>query len=176
MTTMMPVAPIIASAVRATFMEQMVRHHPTLAKTRDAADEAFMVGILSLLDTLYDVPMEDLVESLSISENVAAALVRREGRLGELLTFVEYMERLGVDAALDQVQTLQMTREQVLEAQWKAFAWRSPSPEGGAPRPESRARPADVGTPEGASRRVRTSRAAFEERESSRRAGGYCEE
>jgi len=114
-----------AAAVRATFMDQLARRHPKLGKARDAPDEAFMVGILSLLDTLYEVAMDDLVESLHLSENVASALLRREGPLGELLQFVEHMERLEVDEALDQVKALHMTREQVVEAQWKAFAWRS---------------------------------------------------
>jgi len=56
---------------------------------------------------------------------VSMALVRREGPFGGLLRLVEQMERCEVDDALDQVQGLQMTRELVLEAQWKAFAWRS---------------------------------------------------
>lgn len=114
-----------AAAVRATFMDQLARQHPTLGTSRDAPDEAFMVGILSLLDALYEVAMEDLVRSLHLSERVSAALLRREGPFGDLLRFVERMERLEVGEALDQVRSLQMTREQVLEAQWKAFAWRS---------------------------------------------------
>jgi c-di-GMP-related signal transduction protein len=114
-----------AAAVRATFMDQLARYHPTLSKVRDAPDEAFMVGILSLLDRLYDVAMDDLVKHLRLSENVTAALLRREGPFGELLRFVEQMEGVDVDEAPDQVRALQLTREQVLEAQWKAFAWRS---------------------------------------------------
>jgi c-di-GMP-related signal transduction protein len=115
------------AAVRATFMEQLARRHPKLRKVRDAPDEAFMVGILSLLDTLYQVPIDDLVKRLHLSENVSTALVRREGPFGGLLLLVEQMERLEVDEALDRVGALQLTREQVLEAQWKAFAWRSPA-------------------------------------------------
>ena len=114
-----------AAAVRATFMEQLARRHPALDRAPSAADEAFMVGILSLLDKIYEVAMEDLVRDLHLSKNVAAALLRREGPFGELLCLVEQMERLEIDAVLDQVRALQMTREQVLEAQWKAFAWRS---------------------------------------------------
>jgi len=113
------------AAVRATLMDHLARCHPTLGTVRDAPDEAFMVGILSLLDRLYDVAMEDLVKPLRLSENVSTALVRRGGPYGELLRFVEQLERLDVDRALDQVRALQLTSEQVLEAQWKAFAWRS---------------------------------------------------
>ena len=114
------------AAVRATFMEQLASQHPTLGKTRDAPDGAFMVGILSLLDALYRVPIEDLVVRLHLSESVSTALVRREGSFGELLRVVEHMERLEVGAAMDQVQALQMTREQVLTAQRTAFTWRNP--------------------------------------------------
>jgi len=114
-----------AAAVRATFMEELVRRHPVLSRVRDAPDEAFMVGILSLLDTLYGVSMDDLVQRLHLSENVAAALLARQGPFGGLLHLVEQMERLEVDEPLEQVRELQMTREQVLEAQLKAFAWRT---------------------------------------------------
>jgi c-di-GMP-related signal transduction protein len=114
------------AAVRATFMGQLARHHPTLGRVRDAPDEAFMVGILSLLDTLYGVPLDDLVRRMHLSENVSTALVRREGPFGGLLRLVEHMERFEVDEALDRVRALHMTRDQVLEAQWD-FAWRSRS-------------------------------------------------
>ena len=117
-----------AAAVRANFMDQLARQYPALVTSRDAPDEAFMVGILSLLDALYEVAMGDLVRSLHLSENVSAALLRREGPFGSLLRLVERMERLEVDEALDQIQSLQLTREQVLGAQWKAFAWRSAAP------------------------------------------------
>ncbi|MGV8910362.1 MAG: EAL and HDOD domain-containing protein [Propionicimonas sp.] len=114
------------AAVRANFMEQLALRHPILGKSREAPDEAFMVGILSMLDTLYEVPIDDLVSQLHLSERVSLALVRRDGPYGGLLSLVEHLERGRVDEALDQIQALQMTREQVLEAQWKAFGWRGP--------------------------------------------------
>ena len=117
-----------AAAVRATFRDELARTHPILGKDREARDEAFMVGILSLLDTIFEVTMEDLVNNLRLSDNVASALLLREGPFGDLLVFVEQMERLEVDEALGRVLTLQMTREQVLEAQLKAFAWRKTIP------------------------------------------------
>jgi EAL and modified HD-GYP domain-containing signal transduction protein len=74
---------------------------------RDSPDEAFLVGILSLLDTIYAVEMQDLVGDLQLSEHAESALLRREGPFGELLCFVEQMERLEVDEALGQVLALQ---------------------------------------------------------------------
>ncbi|MGV8909697.1 MAG: EAL and HDOD domain-containing protein [Propionicimonas sp.] len=114
------------AAVRANFMELLARRQPILGKSQEAPDEAFMVGILSMLDTLYEVPIDELVSQLHLSENVSSALLRREGPYGGLLRLVEHMEQGRVDEAMDLIQALQMTREQVLEAQWKAFAWRGP--------------------------------------------------
>jgi c-di-GMP-related signal transduction protein len=114
-----------AAAVRATFMEQLARRQPTLGAQAAAPDEAFMAGILSLLDALYEIAMADLVTSLRLSDAVAAALLRREGPFGDLLRLVERMERQEVDEALEEVEVLGLSREQVLEAQRAAFAWRS---------------------------------------------------
>ena len=50
-----------AAAVRATFMNQLAHRHPTLGRVRDSPDEAFLVGIFSLLDTIHAVEMQDLV-------------------------------------------------------------------------------------------------------------------
>ena len=56
---------------------------------RDAQDIAFMTGVFSLLDRLFAVPMHEVVASLLLPAEVCDALLRRAGRLGRLLHFVE---------------------------------------------------------------------------------------
>jgi len=116
------------AATRAGFMEQLARCHPGLGSGGDASEQAFMAGILSLLDAIYAISMDDLVKSLNLSEEVGAALLRREGPLGELLTVVERIERLEIDAASKQLQALGITQQDAFEAQRSAFAWRSRGP------------------------------------------------
>src|ERR1035438_7242006 len=41
------------AAVRACFMEQLACRHPQLKSIHGSAEQAFMVGILSLLETIY---------------------------------------------------------------------------------------------------------------------------
>lgn len=113
------------AAVRATFMELLAHCLPADARAREVLEQAFLVGILSLIDALYDISMDDLVRSLRLSREATAALVSREGRLGEMLSFVESMERLDFDRAWVELGCLSITRHQALEAQWRAFNWRT---------------------------------------------------
>lgn len=52
----------------------------------------FIVGLLSQLDALMDISMVDLVEQLPLRAEVKAALLRREGVHGEILSEVELYE------------------------------------------------------------------------------------
>lgn len=52
----------------------------------------FIVGLFSLLDLLIDSPMEEIVAEMSFPDEVNAALLRREGPLGEVLAVAEAYE------------------------------------------------------------------------------------
>jgi EAL and modified HD-GYP domain-containing signal transduction protein len=56
---------------------------------RDEQDLAFMTGVFSLLDRLFHMPMPDLLRDLNLPEDVEAALLAREGRLGQRLRLCE---------------------------------------------------------------------------------------
>ncbi len=59
----------------------------------NAADAAFTVGLFSVADALLDAPMEDVLETLPFSDEIRAALLRREGPNGELLNTVVAYEQ-----------------------------------------------------------------------------------
>ena len=52
-----------------------------------------MTGILSLLDTLLEMPMSDVIGQIHLPDDVRGALLQRNGRLGRLLLIVEALER-----------------------------------------------------------------------------------
>lgn len=52
----------------------------------------FIVGLLSRLDALLDISMEDLMRQVPLSQEVKAALVNREGDLGLILSEVDHYE------------------------------------------------------------------------------------
>lgn len=64
-------------------------------------DHAFLTGILSLIDTLFGVPLEQIVAQIKVDQNVVVALLTREGELGKLLQLVEHVEQDNEDGILE---------------------------------------------------------------------------
>ena len=111
------------AAVRAGFMEQLARRHPHFRGNREAPDLAFMAGILSLLETIYNISISEVVATLNLSTQVKEALISRTGTLGRLLEFAELMERNFFRIAPEHIEGLGLTQEDVLTAQVKAYQW-----------------------------------------------------
>lgn len=87
------------------------------------ADQAFVVGIFSMLDSMLSIPMASALELVNLPEPVAAALLRREGILGDLLTLAEACESSD-DAEFDRsANLLHLTSQQINLAHLQALAW-----------------------------------------------------
>jgi EAL and modified HD-GYP domain-containing signal transduction protein len=71
----------------------------TMSVDRRYADSAFIVGLLSLLDVLLEVPMKKILARLELSAEVQCALLERHGPLGTPLQLVEAYEKANWDAA-----------------------------------------------------------------------------
>jgi EAL and modified HD-GYP domain-containing signal transduction protein len=108
------------AAVRGALMEQLARCLPSQDE-QHLGEKAFMVGILSLLEVIYRISMEEVVASVALSEDVRDALVSRAGDLGALLEATEMIERLEFAPALER---LGITRDDLRLAQVKAYSWR----------------------------------------------------
>jgi EAL and modified HD-GYP domain-containing signal transduction protein len=91
---------------------------------RHVADMAFTVGIMSLMDALFCVPMADLVEQIPVSDEVAQALLRRSGFFGELLRLAESFERMEEgDDMLPALGELAASGDDLIELEMAAFEW-----------------------------------------------------
>ncbi len=92
---------------------------------RSMADTAFTVGIMSLMDTLFSMPMQELLLQIPVIEEVSDALLYRRGNYGDMLNLVEYMEKIEEAAPLlmPTLHQLQLTTEDLFELQVKAFEW-----------------------------------------------------
>ncbi len=78
------------AATRGKFMELMVAGNKTME------DNAFMTGIMSLMDTLLGMPLAEVIRELPIADEVCEALLNRGGSLGRLLTLAEALEHTDV--------------------------------------------------------------------------------
>src|SRR4051794_8218065 len=65
----------------------------------DDADAYFFTGMLSVVDALLDLPMDEAVRDLPLADDVVAALVQRAGGKGRTLTMAEACERGAWDDA-----------------------------------------------------------------------------
>ena len=88
-------APLFEEAsIRGFFMENLTRK---VFKDEDLAGEAFITGLLSLIDVLLGVPMEEIVRSMMLEDQIRKALLEREGPLGDMLSLVEATRRNTLD-------------------------------------------------------------------------------
>lgn len=60
--------------------------------------EAYFVGVLSLIDTVFGVPLESLLEQMNVSDAVKGAILRDEGELGEIFMLVKSIEQFQTEA------------------------------------------------------------------------------
>ncbi len=87
-------------------------------------ERAFMVGILSLLDELLGIEMQQIVDKLAISDDMSQALMTRHGRLGRSLKLIEAKEKgeiASIEAILSDLGFL--TLSELSEIETQAMGW-----------------------------------------------------
>ncbi len=113
---------LMLASTRARLMELLAQR--LRPGQRQVADVAFTVGIMSLMDALFSVPMADLVEQIPVSDEVASALVKRSGFFGELLRLAESLERMEEgDEMLPVLGELADSGDELVELEMAAFEW-----------------------------------------------------
>ena len=90
----------------------------------DVTETAFMTGILSLLDVLFEMPMDEILKNLHLSDDVINALLFREGRLGMFLNLVEKVESTDFDGVIGLLHSCGVSMQQLFVVQKEAFRWR----------------------------------------------------
>ncbi len=92
---------------------------------RQSAEIAFTVGIMSLMDTLFGLPMADILTQIPVSDEVSSALLHREGYFGDLLKLAECLERIGdLDhQLLPTLRELAVSTDDLVELEMAAFEW-----------------------------------------------------
>jgi c-di-GMP-related signal transduction protein len=112
---------LLLAATRGKMMELLAAKQQ---RNADYCDEAFMAGILSLIESLINKPLADTVKELNLGERLSAALLRREGELGVLLQLVECVEHADLPRAhalLTQSGTLSLS--DLTTAEIEAMSW-----------------------------------------------------
>ena len=109
------------AATRGKLMELLAMAQSKQDKSHH--DRAFMTGIMSLLDTLLGMPMEEVVKQVSLASDIENALLKHEGKLGNLLLLVEKLEQNDFDAAEGLLADMQLNQGNLMQAQIEAMNW-----------------------------------------------------
>lgn len=113
---------LLLAATRGRLMELLAKIlHPN---DDDLADQAFMVGIMSLMPVLVGQPIAKIVTPLGLANNVREALCEGRGLLGDMLRLAESsesgdLEQLAADlASLPGITPKSLNRAQTQALQW----------------------------------------------------------
>ena len=108
-----------AAVVRGRLMELLCAE----ALPADERDNAFVVGVFSLLDTMLGVSMETALSTVSLPDSVTQALLDREGPLAPYLELTIACESEDSEGFAQRVQELSLTAQQVNWAHLQALDW-----------------------------------------------------
>ena len=112
------------AATRAKTMELLMQRHPGKAQQGpDALDQAFMTGILSLVDAAMGVRMEDIIDQLGLIDEVKDAVLQRKGFLGQMLALVESVEAGDFNETARLLQALDLKLADINQATLAAIQW-----------------------------------------------------
>lgn len=113
------------AAVRGRLMEILVKQRNGTVVNDEQSEAAFMTGILSLLEVLFETPMAEIISNLNLTDEVCQALLERSGPLGSMLILAEKLEVTDFDAVMPLLEQCRVSLDQLLTAQLEAFNWRA---------------------------------------------------
>lgn len=85
--------------------------------------DAFFIGLLSHLDVILSVSKEDLLDMISVSDNIRRAILTKDNELGMLLGLIDAADDAESDLSQDVLQRLKITEEHVSEAKFEGLNW-----------------------------------------------------
>ena len=107
------------AVVRGRLMELLA----TELLSPEEVDNAFVVGVFSLLDTMLGMPMGKALEGVSLPKSVTDALLHRSGILAPFLALTQACESADDAAFASLADQLHLNNQQVNWAHLQALAW-----------------------------------------------------
>lgn len=107
------------SAQRGKFLELLGKD----ARREQEPASLFLLGLLSLIETLLSVSLESLLQDMPIEEAMVAALKGEESGYSPWLRLVSHYERAEWDKAMMDIELLGLNEQQVLKAYEQSLLW-----------------------------------------------------
>ncbi len=116
-----PSALLQLAAKRGKLMELLAQH--ASHELGSFQEQAHMAGMLSLADALLGMGMEEIIQLLNPADVLRDALLKREGRIGYLLSLCENLESGDFDQIESLAARLHIPMQTILKCQGDAMAW-----------------------------------------------------
>lgn len=111
---------MVIALSRASFLERLASNG-----NRQVAGELFLVGLLSLIDSLLSMPIEKVLEKMHLPAPVASVLLRNEGPYARYLSLAFAMERCRIDQALNLCSVIGLDPTAMMTCYSESIAWAS---------------------------------------------------
>lgn len=95
----------------------------TLKYPGERHEDLFIIGMLSMLDQMFDTPMEKLIEKLDVPDSIVEALIGRQGRYGPFLALAEAYENEDAEQVTLLVESLAIGLDGLGKARLDAISW-----------------------------------------------------
>lgn len=110
---------VVLSLIRARFAELLAFQ---LGWTQ-RSNQAFLVGLFSMVDAMLDRPMEDVLGELPLDDDIVVALLRGDNDLGRLHAMARHYEKAEWDEFAAAAKELGIADRDVAELYRQALAW-----------------------------------------------------
>lgn len=108
---------VLCALVRARFCELLSSRMPR------GETDLFLVGLLSLMDAILEVPMPQVLERVPLDQDTKAVLLGGNGRLRPMYQLMLAQEAGDWEAAQASATYLRMSESEVAELWWQAMKW-----------------------------------------------------
>ncbi len=108
---------VLAALVRARFCELLSPKIP------HGESDLFLMGLFSLMDTILETPMPDLLANIPVDQETKAVLLGGASRLRPLYQLMLARESGEWQHAGELSQQLQITESEIAESYWEAMQW-----------------------------------------------------
>jgi len=109
---------LINAMMRANFFGGIAKR---LKWSSDRAEKAYLMGLISHLDALYETSFENILEQISLDPEISKALLDGEGTMGLLLSIITIIEKGDMESANDALNSLKLTQKDVNECLMDAY-------------------------------------------------------
>lgn len=107
----------LTALVRARFAELIG------AKVDSGGADLFLIGLLSLMDAILEVPMREVLEGLALDESARTVLLENKGRLSPIYELILAVEAGIWPKVAELAFRLEIGHDFIAQSQWNAMKW-----------------------------------------------------